>query len=298
MGFWGTTGRLLWGATKLAGKAAAVTTVATAKATVATAKVAYQNRETIADVASGTAKATWQVARLAGKGTAYVAGQVYTNRDAIAGATVGAVKGTVGAISDLSGHVGKDKEIVAQTSALKEQGQRYKSLQVKIQRKIGPRPSKRVLLDSTLVGGETLATYMHMGEVPPELQRAYELAYPNLAADHSLIEEFRRLNAIGHRLHAARVVRPARSRDRSGLQPEEAGSLLCRRVRSAFAARRRPGAIVNLGVATGDPANVRLRASLNRSIPLFDHRVKYGAAKLHSSSETSVGYGSRFVIAL
>ncbi|WP_439672913.1 hypothetical protein [Cupriavidus necator] len=63
----------------------------------ATAKVVYQNRETIADVTGGTAKATWQVTKLAGKGTAYVAGQVYINRDAIAGATVGAVKGTVGA---------------------------------------------------------------------------------------------------------------------------------------------------------------------------------------------------------
>jgi len=195
MGFWKTTGGLLWGATKLAGKAAAVTTIVAAKATVATARIAYENRETIAEVASGAAKVTWQAAKLAGKGTAIAAKAAYDNRESIAGATVGAVRGTVGVVRDLSGHLGADAEVEEQNRLLLEQGKRYNSLQEKVRRRIGPAPTKAVLLDTTLVGGETLATYMSMGYVPPELQRAYELAYPGLAADHSFIEEVRRLSA-------------------------------------------------------------------------------------------------------
>ncbi|MDW3680332.1 hypothetical protein RA280_00945 [Cupriavidus sp. CV2] len=203
MGLWKTTGGLLWGATKLAGKAATVTTVAAAKvvtkATVATARTAYEHRDTIADVAAGTAtiaaKATWETAKVAGKGAARVAEKVYNNRDVIAGATVGLVKGTVDAASDLSGHIGKDKAIAAQTALLQQQSRRYKELSENIRRRMGRKPSKAVLLDSTVVGGETLATYIAMGKVPPEIQQAYELAYPSIAAHHTLLEEVQRMDA-------------------------------------------------------------------------------------------------------
>lgn len=202
MGLMKSAGDLLWKATKLAGQATAVGTVVVAKAatkaTVATAKTIYENREAIADVAAGTArvaaKATVETAKLAGKGTAYVAGKVYDNRDVIAGATVGAVKGTAGAVSDLSGHVGKDKAIEAQTILLQEQGQRYKKLTKKIQGRLGKRASKATLLDTLVVGGETLASYIAIGSVPPEIQRAYELAYPDLASHYTLIEEIKRLD--------------------------------------------------------------------------------------------------------
>lgn len=203
MGFLKTTGSLLWGTTKIAAKVAGVTTVVTAKVatkiTVASTKAIYDKREAIKDVAVGTAKiaakTTWDTAKVAGKGTAYVAEKVYDNRDSIAGATVGVVKGTASAVRDLTGHISKDKAIEEQMAVLHQQGQRYKEMSEKIRHRLGRRPSKKLLLDSTVVGGETLATYLSMGKVPPELQQAYELAYPNLAAQHTLLEEIRLIDA-------------------------------------------------------------------------------------------------------
>jgi len=155
MGFLKATGGIL----KLAGKAAAVTTVAATKVAVAAAKTVYEHRETIT------------------------------------GAGLGLAKGAVGTIRDLSGHVGNGKTIASLMLLLQDQARRYKLLQDTVRQRTSSLPTKAALLDATVVGGETLATYISMGHVPPDIQRAYELAYPNHAADHTLIEEVRRLDA-------------------------------------------------------------------------------------------------------
>lgn len=188
MGVMKFTGNLLWGATKLTGKALAVT-----------ARAAYDHREAIGNAAAETAKftgkTTWSAAKLTGKGLAVVATTTYDHRDAIAGTVAGAAKGSVGVVAEAYAHIGHAEAVRKQAEVIELQAKVYEGLGRDLQRKLGPRPSKAVLLDSTVVAGQTLADYIDLGKVPPEIQKAYELAYPELAADHSFVEEHRRLDS-------------------------------------------------------------------------------------------------------
>lgn len=55
--------------------------------------------------------------------------------------------------------------------------------------------TKAALLDSLVVGGETLSAYAFSGNASSEVQRAYELAYPDVSAVRSFSDQVRDLNA-------------------------------------------------------------------------------------------------------
>jgi hypothetical protein len=202
MGFWNASGRLLWGATKLAAKGTAATTVfaskVAAKGAAAVGTVVYNNRESIGNAAVSTAKvvakATVATAKVAGAGTAYVAAKAYNNRDVIAGAGMGVIEGTANVVADVSAHVRNVGAVERQIVILRSQGGRYATLSERVKQNLSGPQSKELLLDSLIVGGQTLAEYIKIGTVSPDIQQAYELAYPDSAADHSFLDEVRHLD--------------------------------------------------------------------------------------------------------
>lgn len=199
MGFLKGVGKLAWGATKLTARATAATAGLAYKGTKAAAEVAYDHRDKIGAVAGKTvgvaAKATAITAKAAYKVTAVTATTIYDHRKAIAGTAVGAVKGTAGAVVDASGHLVSKESINAQVRMVESQSRRYRQLtsQFSDRLRLG-RHRKTVLLDTLVVGGETLATYVNSGKVPEEILQAYSLAYPNVAAANSFADEVGRLD--------------------------------------------------------------------------------------------------------
>lgn len=199
MGFWKTTGKLAWGATKVAAKVTAVTAKAAYNGTEVVAKSIYDHREGIGAAAKKSgmvaAKATATAAKAAYFVAATTAKTVYDNREVIVGTTVGVANGTAKAARDLSGHLVTNDSIALQLRTIESQGQRYRDLTSQFRgRTRQTRLSKPTLLDSLVVGGQTLASYIQQGTVPVEIQQAYELAYPHLAVAHSFTEEVSRLD--------------------------------------------------------------------------------------------------------
>lgn len=210
MGFLGATGKFLWGTAKVATKITATTLEVAGKATVATAKVAYDNRETIGNAVAGTAKVAAKTLAVTGHAgyvaTKWTAKTLYDNRDSIGGATVGVVKGIGNSVANASAHVYANEN---KTKSLYEkialQSREYRRRVQEIGRQIESCPTsvkrKQLLLDSTLVGGETLAAYATgSAYVPAEVQQAYELQYPDLASKYSFVEAVNRIDSdnIGH----------------------------------------------------------------------------------------------------
>lgn len=199
IGFWKATGKLAWGATKLTAKAATTAAGLAYQGTKATAKAIYDRREGIGSVAATTAnvaaKATVVTRKAAYKATAFTATTIYDHREEIAGAAVGAVKGTASAVRDASGHLVSKDSVNSQLRTVEMQSRRYRELTARFNERlrVGGR-QKAVLLDTLVVGGETLAAYMNSGQVPEEIQRAYELAYPNVAATRSFADQVERLD--------------------------------------------------------------------------------------------------------
>ncbi len=198
MGFWKIAGKLAWGATKLTAKGTTATAGLAYQGTKATAKAIYDHREKIGAAAATTAKvaakATAITAQAAYKATAVTAKTIYDHRQGIAGAAVGTVKGTTGALRDVSGYLVSKESINAQLRTVEIQSRRYRELTSRFNDRLraGGR-RKAVLLDTLVVGGETLAAYINSGRVPEEIQRAYELAYPNVAAARSFADQAERL---------------------------------------------------------------------------------------------------------
>lgn len=199
MGFWKTASKLVGGATKLTAKIVSETAGLAYQGTKATGKVVYDHRKEIGSVAATTvkvaAKATVVAAKAAYSASAFTGKTLYGHREQIAGAAVGAVKGTAGAVSDASGHFVRKKSINSKLRKVEEQSRRYRELTARFNERLrtGTR-QKAVLLDTLVVGGETLAAYINSGQVPAEIQRAYELAYPNVAAARSFADQVAHLD--------------------------------------------------------------------------------------------------------
>ena len=202
MGFWKGAGKLAWSVTKVTAKAATTTAGLAYQGTKATAKVINDHSAQISSVAATTAKvaaqATVVTAKIAYKTTSYTAKTIYDHREEIGGATVGAVKGTAGVIRDASGHLIPKESINSQLRIIEAQSRRYRELTARFTERLRVGcQQKTVLLDTLVVGGETLAEYIHSGHVPNNVQHAYELAYPNVAAIHSIADQVERLNGKG-----------------------------------------------------------------------------------------------------
>lgn len=131
------------------------------------------------NIASGTGQAAIATAKVA-RDLAPIVG----------GATVGVVKAGYRGIQDASGHLISDKALNAERHKIEQQSRRYKKLTTQLgSRTRGRDLPATAMLDSLLVGGETLASYINAGDIPNEIQRAYELTYPNVAAGRSFIDQ-------------------------------------------------------------------------------------------------------------
>jgi hypothetical protein len=199
MGFWKATSKLAWGATKLTAKVVTTTAGLAYQGTKATAKVIYDRRGGIGAAAGTTAKvaakATVVTTKAAHKATTFTVQKIYDHREEIAGTVVGAAKGTAGAVLDASGYLVSEKSINSQLQIVETQSRRYRELTARFNERlrVGGR-QKALLLDTLVVGGETLAAYITSGQVPEEIQRAYELAYPNVAAIRSFADQVEHLD--------------------------------------------------------------------------------------------------------
>lgn len=199
MGLWKAAGKLAWGAAKFSAKATAVSAKAAYRGTEIVAQTIYDHREEIGSATKATAKMVGKGAVITAKAayaaTAMSAKTVYERREVIAGTAVGVAKGTANAARDLSGHLVSKDTIATQVQLIESQGQRYRDLTSHLQARLDRgRVSKAVLVDSLVVGGQTLASYIEQGTAPPEIEQAYELAYPHLAAVHGFASEVGQLD--------------------------------------------------------------------------------------------------------
>lgn len=139
--------------------------------------------------------ATKLTAKAAYKATALTAKTVYDHREEIGGTAVGALKGTAGAVRDASGHLVTKESINSQLRTVEIQSRHYRALTSRFNERLrlGGR-QKAVLLDTLMVGGQTLAEYINSGQVSEEIQHAYELAYPHVADIRSFADQVERLD--------------------------------------------------------------------------------------------------------
>jgi len=149
-----------------------------------------QITKNISEITYYTTKYTAQGVGLASKGACKGAKLLYDNREEIGGAISGAVKGTADVVRDASGHLLTNETFEPRRRVLEKQSQLYHQLAERYSNKVRTGLlNKKNLLDTLIVGGETVGAYLHMGEVPGQIQQAYELAYPNVAASHSYTDQ-------------------------------------------------------------------------------------------------------------
>ena len=130
-----------------------------------------------------------------GKGAWAATKTVFRHREKIAGAAVGGAVGTGKIVRDISGHLIRDKKIEKEVIEIGEQSTRYVRLKKVAEDRLKQALSdKDLLLDTLVVGGATVSSYTQTANIPEDIQRAYELAYPNSAATQSLSE---RIDELG-----------------------------------------------------------------------------------------------------
>ena len=139
--------------------------------------------------------ATKRLGTITYKSTAFTAKKAYENRKKIAGIFTGTLTATFVVLRDASGHLVSKESINLQKQKVEMQSQRYNRLTARFNNRlqIGSQ-RKAMMLDTLAVGGETLAAYINSGHMPEEIQQAYELAYPNVAAARSFADQIERLD--------------------------------------------------------------------------------------------------------
>lgn len=147
-----------------------------------TGKAGYKHREKVGTAAIVMAKMTAKASTIAAKTTYIVskasAKTVYDNRNGIAGTITGASA----TLRDALGVLISDKTFKRQFSIIECQSRHYRDLSADFLSRLKyARNRKTVLLDTLLVGGETIGSYAISGSVSGHIQRAYELAYPNVS---------------------------------------------------------------------------------------------------------------------
>ena len=113
----------------------------------------------------------------------------YNNRKKIGGTLVGLASGCGKVISGLSGHTLTKKTFEVEIEKIRQQSIKYAMLKTRSDERLKYVASdKKLLLDTLVVGGATLSSHLIKAEIPPNIQQAYEGAYPNLAAQKSFAE--------------------------------------------------------------------------------------------------------------
>jgi hypothetical protein len=156
------------------------------------ARSAYENPLEAADEARNASVQLWN-------DTVAGVDRAWDQREQAPQIVRGVWRGVKDGLGGLAGHLlGRESEIKSRQETLHAQAQLYQARSVAKQRqRTRAQDDIDPLLDTTFVGGASLASYIASGAVPPDVQRAYELAYPNLAASHSLLDELRHLDAHG-----------------------------------------------------------------------------------------------------
>ena len=210
MGFWKGAGKVAGGTLKVLGKVTVVTAKVAAKGAGVAAQAGWDHRGQIGKAAATTASVAGKVVSVIAKGM-YKAGEmavgsVSKNRDAIAkmgtnatavaiGITVGTTKATASAIRNASAHVTISKEDAKKlVDRIQQQSCQYRQFTARSSLRRSGAVSKSLYLDTLVVGGNTLASYMK-GPVPPDIDQAFQFQYPDLAATQSFGQVVQRLEA-------------------------------------------------------------------------------------------------------
>ena len=119
------------------------------------------------------------------------------SNSAVLGITDGAAKGVEEGIRGASGWLIPASDFSHLVRLLKEQSAEYKRLVIRAKTKLNGAArtkNRALLLDTMLVGGETLAAGLASGDVPDNVLDAYTLTYPNEAATHTFAEKIDQLD--------------------------------------------------------------------------------------------------------
>ena len=142
------------------------------------------------DLAKGTARG-------GARATSWTGKRLWKNRRGIGGAAAGAAKASADAAVDTGSHIAYQRRVARKTARLAELADRQKQLAARFTDRVqAPNASRRTVLDTVAIGGETLNTYLRLGEIPEEIQRAYEGAYPNLASEVDFLDRVQELNGM------------------------------------------------------------------------------------------------------
>ena len=184
------TGRVIGGA----GQAISATGELTARtaATVALRLHHHADHANALPIKGASRAAAWAASALAVPGRALRSSGVLTGKAApvIGAATGGVVAGSICLASELIDSVALGQsQITAMREELRQHGQRIAEDSSALQRRIGSatrRRRRRQLLDLLVIGGMPLgAVRQHSGQLPARLERAFALAWPDLAMDGS-----------------------------------------------------------------------------------------------------------------
>jgi hypothetical protein len=157
-----------------------------------TARTLWTHRR---EIAAG-ARQVGQVAVAAGDLAGRALRPVIENRREIGQVALGACHGGATAVAHAAAPFTTRRRIERECAAVRRQVNAYKRLtDRRFQVLAKARAKRETLLDALLVGGHSLASYGSSVAVPAQIRRAYELAYPNLAASHGFTEQVRSLNA-------------------------------------------------------------------------------------------------------
>lgn len=152
---------------------------------------AWEHRQEVASAARAVGRVGISGARLAGRGVR----TVVDHRQEIGQVAAGAVRGGATATVHLAAPFTTRRQIEAEYQAVRRQADAYKRLTDRRYEVIArARARRETLMDALMVGGHSLASFGEAVKVRARIERAYELAYPNLAESHGFAEHVRSLN--------------------------------------------------------------------------------------------------------
>lgn len=127
------------------------------------------------------------LARQSGKAITSGAKYTWEHRKELAGAAIGAAKGAADTSKGFYGHTIKEKDFADLRAHIAEQDAEYKRLcDVYAAKKSQSRHRRQALIDSLMMSCTLGVNIYNHGIIPDDIERAYEMAYPDLAREYSL----------------------------------------------------------------------------------------------------------------
>ncbi len=140
-------------------------------------------KKALDSTAHGLAEGAKLTAKAAQKGLEYA----YDHREQIEGTVEGIGKGAVETAKGLYGHTISESDLKKHIEKLKEQSSEYARLnKVYCEKAARFKTEKEILADSLFMSTAFLVNYFNTGAIPADVVQAYELAYPDLAAQQPL----------------------------------------------------------------------------------------------------------------